>query len=115
MMKVTPQLGNSIKKLFLSDIRMYMYTHIACRKHYLSVVYFCALCTSVILQSSVHTSDGWRYAFNYRWIKVYNRYLLRMNMSFCSHTRVFGVVSCVNLHSTVYQNTITWKTVNFMN
>ena len=29
------------------------------------------LCISVILQSSVHTSDGWRHAFTYRWIKVY--------------------------------------------
>ena len=27
-------------------------------------------------------------------------------MSFCPQTRVFGVVCCMNLHSTVYQNTI---------
>ena len=30
-------------------------------------------CASVLS----HTSDGWRHAFTYRWINVYNRYLLR--------------------------------------
>ena len=56
-------------------------------------------CASVLS----HTSDGWRHAFTYRWIKSINRYLLctyvrtYAYMSFCSHTRVFGVVSCMNL------------------
>ena len=55
-------------------------------------------CASVLS----HTSDGWRHAFTYRWINVYkplfNTYVRTYAyMSFCSHTRVFGVVSCMNL------------------
>ena len=71
-------------------------------------------CASVLsLQSSVHTSDGWSHAFTNRSMKVYKTLFstyvrMRAYMSLCSDTRVFGVVSCMNLHSTVYQNTITW-------
>ena len=65
------------------------------------------------LQSSVHTSDGWSHAFINRSIKVYKTLFstyvrTRAYMSLCSDTRVLGVVSCMNLHSTVYQNAITW-------
>ena len=77
-------------------------------------------CASVLsLQSSVHSSYGWGHAFTYRWIKVYkplfSTYVrTHAYMPFCSDTWVFGVVSCMNLHTTVYQNTITWQTVNCM-
>ena len=76
------------------------------QKH-VSVVYCCALCISVIFAIVNHTSDGWRYATTYRWIKVYkplfSTYVhTHAYMSFCSDTQVFGEVSCMNLHSTVY-------------
>ena len=72
------------------------------RKHYVSVVYCCALCISVILQLSVHTSGGWRLAFTRQWIKVYKPLFItyvrtHSYMSFCLHTRVFEVLSCMNL------------------
>ena len=55
-------------------------------------------CASVLS----HTSVGWRHAFTYRWINVYKPLFITYirtyaYMSFCSHTRVFGVVSCMNL------------------
>ena len=106
MMTVTPQLINLIKKS-INDIRYIGRIYIShARKHYVShsVVhwYWYALCISVILQSSVHTSDWWRHAFIYRWIKFYEplfRTYVRTHaqMSFCSHTLVFDVVSCMNL------------------
>ena len=101
MMTVTRQLINLIKKKSINDIRYIGCIYIThARKHYVShsVVYWYALCISVILQSSVHTSDWWRHAFTYRWIKVYkplfSTYVrTHAQMSFCSHTLVFGVVS----------------------
>ena len=58
MMTMAPQLGNLIKKLSLaiSDVSN-AYIYRMQKTHYVSVVY-CALCISVILQSSVHTSDA---------------------------------------------------------
>ena len=47
-----------------------------------------------------HKLDGWRHAFTYRWINVYKPLFItyvRMHICLCSHTRVFGVVSCMNL------------------
>ena len=79
------------------------------------------------LQLSVPTSDGWRHAFTYQWIEnsinrnlvcTYVRMYVRMHAciykSFSSDTRGFGVVSCMNLLSIVYQNTISWQTVKCM-
>ena len=73
------------------------------------------------LQLSVPTSDGWRHAFTYRWIEnSINRNLVRTYvrmhayMSFSLDTRGFGVVSCMNLLSIVYQNTISWQTAKCM-
>ena len=66
-------------------------------------------CASVLYsQSSVRTSDGLGLAFTYRWIKVYKPFFstyvrTHAYMSFWLDTRVFDVVSCMNLHSTVCQ------------
>ena len=67
--------------------------------HYASVLYS---------QSSVRTSDGLGHAFTNRWIKVYkplfSTYVrTQAYMSFWLDTRVFDVVSRMNLHSTVCQ------------
>ena len=66
-------------------------------------------CASVLYsQSPVRTSDGLGHAFTYRWIKVYeflfSTYVrTHAYMSLWLDTRVFDVVSCMNLRSTVCQ------------
>ena len=96
-----------------------MYIYIACKKTLCICCVLLCIVNQLSLQLSIHTSDGWRHAFTYRWIKVYkplfsNYICTYAYMYFCSDTRVFGVVSCMNLHSTIYQNTITYQTVSCM-
>ena len=120
MMTVTPQLRNLILETSISDIHYIGCIYISHAKKNMYLLCIVVHCASVIsLQSPVHTSDGWRYAFTYQWIKVIKPLFTtcvctHAYMSLCSDTRVFGVVSCMNLHRIVYQNTNTWQTVNCM-
>ena len=66
------------------------------------LVFIVVHCASVLS----NTSDWWRHAFTYRWINVYKLLFITYvrtyvrtytYMSFCLHTRVFSVVSSMNL------------------